>query len=93
MSKHPMQPVEIPEDGTIRFKDNKIVRFLLDAGDIDMNKLATIPFSDEDRMQFAQLIGYSVSGYGELSYASEESIEGADKIARSMSDEPKKATT
>ena len=28
-------------------------------------------------MQFAQLIGYSVSGYGELSYVSEASYEAA----------------
>lgn len=33
-----------------------------------MNTLARLKFPDVDRAQFAQLIGYSVSGYGELSY-------------------------
>ena len=33
-----------------------------------MNALACLPFSDDDRMQFAQLIGYSVSGGTGLSY-------------------------
>jgi hypothetical protein len=34
--------------------------------------LACLPFSDEDREQFAQLIGYSLGGFGDLSYASDE---------------------
>ena len=43
-----------------------------------------MPFSDEDREQFAQLIGYSVSGFGELSYASAEMVEKADEIAEDI---------
>jgi hypothetical protein len=31
-----------------------------------------IPFSNGDREQFAQLIGYSVGGFGDLSYVSDE---------------------
>ncbi len=72
--KHPMQPIEKDENGVIRFKENKIVRYLLDAGPFDMNQLAMLPFSQEDREQFAQLIGYSVGGFGELSYVSQESV-------------------
>ena len=68
--KHPRQPVEEDKYGTLRFKQNKIVAFLLDNGGIDMNKLAVTDFSDEDRCQFAQLIGYSQCGYEELSYVS-----------------------
>jgi hypothetical protein len=30
MSKQPMQPIEIAADGCIRFRANKLVRFLLD---------------------------------------------------------------
>jgi hypothetical protein len=41
-----MQPVEL-DNGTPRFKANAIVRFLLDAGPYDMNKLAKMPWSDE----------------------------------------------
>lgn len=37
-----------------------------------MNLLAAMEFTDEDRQQFAQLIGYSVSGYGELPYAADK---------------------
>lgn len=65
---HPMQPVYTDSEGTYRFKANAIVRYMLDLGFTDLNKLAIIPFSAEDREQFAQLIGYSVSGFGELSY-------------------------
>lgn len=66
---HPQQPIVTDDSGTARFKENAIVRFLLDDGPNDMNRLARMPFSAEDRRQFAQLIGYSVSGYEELSYS------------------------
>lgn len=69
---HPMQPLRI-ENGTVRFKRNKIVEFLLDNGGFDMNALAALNFTREDRAQFAQLIGYSVGGYCDLSYPSKES--------------------
>lgn len=69
--KHPNQPTAPDENGTIRFKRNEIVVYLLEAGPFDMNHLAVRPFEDEDREQFAQLIGYSVGGYEELRYVSE----------------------
>lgn len=75
--KHPVQPLETDSSGVLRFKKNAIVRFLLDAGPFDMNQLALMPFSQEDREQFAQLIGYSLSGFGELSYVSDETYERA----------------
>jgi hypothetical protein len=68
----PSQPIVIAGDNVIRFKENKLVNFLLDeatAGRMcDMNRLATIDATQEDRVQFAQLIGYSVSGWCDLSY-------------------------
>lgn len=69
--KHPVQPLGEDEAGTLMFKENAIVTYLLKTGGTDMNKLAMMPFSDEDRQQFAQLIGYSLSGYGELSYVTD----------------------
>jgi hypothetical protein len=78
MKKHPMQRVELDERGTPRFVPNAIVRYLLDHGGIDMNKIAGMPFDREDREQFAQLIGYSVSGFGDLSYVSDETYEAAE---------------
>jgi hypothetical protein len=85
--KHPFQPIEQDENGVYRFKKNRIVEFLLDAGQFDLNHLATMNFSNEDRTQFAQLIGYSVSGFGELdSYVSNDDYMVADGIANGEGD-------
>ena len=75
--RHPIQPVEVDEYGTLRFKGNAIVRFLLDSGKYNMNDLAGLPFSQEDREQFAQLIGYSLNGFAELSYVSDDAYDAA----------------
>lgn len=89
MKNHPDQPLVKDSLGVVRFKGNKIVQFLLDDGPNDMNRLARIPFSDEDRQQFAQLIGYSLNGYSELSYVSDEAYERAAKqIVRSGKGKP-----
>lgn len=78
MKKHPSQPLELDDDGALRFKQNAIVRFLLDAGPFDLNQIAMMQvFSREDREQFAQLIGYSLNGFTELNYVSEEVMEAA----------------
>ena len=80
-AKHPMQPVEIV-DNVARFKANVIVRFLLEWSSprgVDMNAIAVMNFSREDREQFAQLIGYSVSGASELGYVSDKTIAIARK--------------
>jgi hypothetical protein len=66
--KHPIQPLEKDSAGVTRFKQNAIVRYLIDNGSIGLNDLARVNFPQEDREQFAQLIGYSLSGYGDLSY-------------------------
>lgn len=79
-AKHPMQPVITAKDGVVRFKANAIVQHLLDHGGIDLNALAVLPFSSEDRAQFAQLIGYSVSGFGELGYAPLDVVAAADRM-------------
>lgn len=78
MSLHPIQPLE-EIGGRLRFKQNAIVRHLLDNGGIDMNVLACMDFSREDREQFAQLIGYSLSGASELSYFSDEVLVAAEE--------------
>ena len=80
MSKHPIQPLYTDNSGTIRFKENKIVTFLLDAGPFDLNQLALMNFTQEDREQFAQLIGYSLSGFGELSYVSSDTYDTAEMM-------------
>lgn len=73
---HPVQPL-LWVKGVARFKPNAIVRHLLDNGPFDMNKLACMNFTDEDREQFAQLIGYSANGFAELSYVSDETYSRA----------------
>lgn len=78
----PMQPIIKDEDGRYRFQKNAIVLYLLDNGGIDMNHLGRQDFSAEDFQQFAQLIGYSLNGYGELSYVSDASYCTADRMAK-----------
>jgi hypothetical protein len=82
--QQPMQPLRIDRNGTVRFRENAIVTFLLDFGPFDMNALALMDFSHEDRAQFAQLIGYSVSGFGELPYVSEQAVQVADAKAAEL---------
>lgn len=80
----PMQPLVIDAKGTLRFKENPIVRKLLDysaAHGYGLNEMALEKFDAEDRMQLAQLIGYSLSGYGSLSYVSDESYARAASMA------------
>lgn len=82
--RHPMQPLEITPDNVLRFKQNEIVRFLLDHAQqtgMDLNKLAIMSFKTRDWDQFHQLTGYSVSGYCELSHVSEAAKDRADKAA------------
>lgn len=73
--KHPIQKTyKRKEDGRECFVPNAIVEWMLKnaytkSGEkIDMNSLAMLGFDKEDRQQFAQLIGYSLSGFSELSY-------------------------
>lgn len=87
MSRHPIQPLERDASGVVRFKANAIVQHLLDAGPFDMNALARMDFTDEDRAHFAQLIGYSLSGFSELSYVSDDTYAAAEAMARGAATE------
>ncbi|EOZ9384295.1 hypothetical protein ACQYE4_000686 [Enterobacter bugandensis] len=82
--KLPMQPLAIDAHGTLRFKENPIVRKLLDYATehgYGLNEIALDEFEAEDQMQLAQLIGYSLSGYGTLSYVTDESYDRAAAAA------------
>jgi uncharacterized protein YceH (UPF0502 family) len=81
--KNPIQPLTTDARGVMRFKANAIVQHLLDTHPAcNMNTLATLDFSDDDRQQFAQLIGYSLDGYGSLaSYVSDEAYTAAAHMA------------
>ena len=85
--KFPMQPIQLDTHGTARFAKNRIVDDLLEfatARGFGLNQIAIGDYSDEEHMQLAQLIGYSVSGYGDLSYSSEQSIQEADAIVEGL---------
>lgn len=70
MALHPIQPLELDSQGVLRFKANKILRKLVDEKIIDLNYVACMDDVDkDDQNQLAQLIGYSHSGYGSLSFA------------------------
>lgn len=83
----PIQPLIEDEHGVIRFKPNAIVQHLLDNGGIDMNQIAALNFSREDREQFAQLIGYSWSGACDLSYMTDEVLAAAEAMRTSGASE------
>jgi len=86
--KHPMQKI-VMVSNVHRFVQNSIVRHLLEVSTnlgFGLNELAIVDFSQDDWEQFYQLIGYSLSGYSELSKVSEESYLMAEAL--SQSDEP-----
>ena len=74
--KMPNQPLYKDNHGKIRFVGNPIVEYMLEEGNIDMNKLARWGIENdidpEYKAQFAQLIGYSLDGWGMLSYVTDE---------------------
>jgi hypothetical protein len=86
-----MQPIYIDPDGVARFKPNAIVTFLLDWArerGMGLNELARLHFKDEDWSQFAQLIGYSVAGWSDLSYVSDVAREEANAAAELVLNRP-----
>lgn len=78
--KHPIQPLEKDDRGVLRFKKNAIVEYLLENGGIDMNELADLSFAQEDREQFAQLIGCSLGVFADLSYTSSATLNAIDRM-------------
>lgn len=91
MKKQPMQPMVRDARGVVRFQDNAIVRWLLDEASagrkVDLNDIGRRAlwtdglFTQADQEQFAQLIGYSLHGFHELSYVSDETAVAASQAA------------
>jgi hypothetical protein len=79
-NRQPIQPIVTDDKGVLRFKENVLVRYLLEHGGLNMNDLARVECADEDRQQFAQLIGYSIDGYSELSYVDDEAFSVACRM-------------
>lgn len=95
--KHPDQPLVWVRD-VVRFKKNAVVDFLLEQATAgikcDLNQIWRLfgrgTFPIEDMEQFYQLIGYSVSGYGEMSNFRDETVRKFDEQAAKMVEERKK---
>ena len=83
--KQPMQPIYLDPEGTPRFQQNALIRFLLDFSKtkgFGMNELGLLTnISNEDWAQFYQLIGYTVSSFGGLSGIPKELVVEADQQA------------
>ena len=85
--KNPIQPLTSDSQGVLRFKANALVNALLEHGQatgLGLNELAHKFCGAEhadDRQQLAQLIGYSLSGYGELGYVSDDAYRAAAVMA------------
>jgi len=94
--KHPIQPIET-ERGSPRFKQNSIVLYLLRLCEenklCDMNRLACMSFTKDDRVQFAQLIGYSLNGFSELGYVDDDTYNAAEHMAAGKTMEQAKIET
>lgn len=89
-NKHPIQPLVTDDRGVLRFKQNRIICDLLDfASDLGfgLNEIARGDYSREDRQQLAQLIGYSLRGYGELRSYVDDDAYGAAQLMTSGLDE------
>lgn len=86
MSKFPLQPIVKDQRGQPRFKGNKIIIWLFEnhakGATLDLNKIACMDFPDEDREQLAMLLGYSLGGFSELSYVSNETYEAAMLVSK-----------
>lgn len=88
----PQQPIVVVADKVIRFRANRIVEMLYTkavAGQkFGLNDIAVLAhqgvFTKAEQMQFAQLLGYSVSGFGELSYAHPLVVAEADARAEAV---------
>lgn len=86
--KHPIQPIIKDEKSVFRFKMNAIVRFLINTHpNVDMNILAEMQFTKDDRQQFLQLIGSSFYGYCDMNDSDPDVIKRVDKLlAKSSKD-------
>lgn len=91
-TRPPIQPLEEDERGVLRFRENKLVSALLDHGQrtgLGLNELHMLDADPLDRMQLAQLIGYSLSGYGSLSYVTDDEYNAAQAMHAEQQSEDK----
>ena len=87
-TKHPIQPVITDNKGVLRFKENRIISDLLNFATyrgFGLNEIACRDYSREDRQQLAQLLGYTLYGYGELrNYVDDDAFGAAQLMASGL---------
>lgn len=87
------QPVIVSPSDVPRFRENALVRYLLSVAQdkgLGLSHMASLPnIPQEDWDQLAQLLGYSIEGYAELSYALH--VEEAYAAARAQGWQPTSA--
>jgi hypothetical protein len=87
--EQPMQPFIKDEQGIVRFRENAIVRDLVD-GKIEgsLNEIYPLvhagTYTMEDYRQLMQLIGYSLCGYHELSCVKNKHAKAATEAAQKV---------
>lgn len=85
LAVYPMQPISTDELGVARFERNLIIDWLCTEKS-NMNEVAIYAaengIDEKYQQQVAQLVGYSISGYGNLSYVNDENYERAQLRAK-----------
>jgi hypothetical protein len=79
----PLQPIVL-DDGKARFVSNKVIVWMMEELRRKGTTLNDYPFEVfpiADIEQFYQLIGYSISGFGELSVVTTETFDRAERKA------------
>lgn len=79
--KLPLQPLYRDAKGVIRFRGNAVVQWLVDSRIVNLNGILIENFPQADVEQFWQLLGYSIAGYAELSFVSDETYQAVDDAA------------
>jgi hypothetical protein len=79
--KQPTQPIELDAYGVVRFQPNAILVYLFESKRLNLNDISIKRFPVEDMRQVWQQLGYSVSGYGDLSFADPGEVAVADAEA------------
>ena len=79
--RFPIQPLEFDSAGVLRFKENKCVSALIEQVKALGGDWSDCLYADgvetADRVQFAQLHGYSLSGFGDLGHVPETDLKAA----------------
>lgn len=78
--EHPIQPLTKGTGEILRFKENEIIRMLELTGKINLNEIVGEDFSDEDKQQLMQLLGYSLSGYADLPFVTDKAVANAEEL-------------